>query len=96
MAEEKKDTKQKKERISSAKKRILQSTKARTRNRSFKSEVRTALRSLHDALEKKDSTSMKDKLQTVFSLMDKGVKKGVFKSNKAARTKSTLSKKVYA
>lgn len=96
MAEQKKDAPQKKQRISSAKKRILQSKKARSRNRSFKSEVKTALRFLHEALEKKDKPLMETHLKTVFSLMDKGVKTGVFKLNKASRTKSKLSARVYA
>ena len=71
-------------------KRDEQSIKRNLRNRSFKSKVTTAMRSLEDTLSKKDAASIKGKLNDIYSLMDKGVKKGIYKMNKANRVKSRL------
>ena len=76
----------------SALKRDLQSEKRRLRNRSFRASVQTALRSLEQSLEKKEGTeALKSKLNAIYSLMDQGVKKNVYKPQKAARTKSRLA-----
>ena len=76
----------------SALKRDLQNQKQRLRNRSHRSEVLTAVRNLSASLTNKEPLEMsKEKLNAIYSLMDKGVKKGVFKANKAARTKSRLA-----
>lgn len=81
----------------SALKRDIQNQKRRLRNRSYRSEVLTAVRSLKASLSSKDGAdSAKTKLDAIYSLMDKGVKKGVFKANKAARTKSRLAASVKA
>lgn len=100
MAEEKKAggaapaEKKKNGRISSAQKRDKQSLKARLLNRSFKATVNTAVRSFEEAVSKGDKTAMKQQLDALYSLMDKGVKTGRFKLNKAARTKSRLAAKI--
>ena len=76
----------------SALKRDTQNQKKRLRNRSYRSEVLTAVRTLKASLSTKDGQeATKTKLDAIYSLMDKGVKKGVFKANKAARTKSRLA-----
>lgn len=76
----------------SALKRDLQAEKRRLRNRSHRSSVLTAIRGFESALtQKAEPAAIKAKLNTVYSLMDKGVKKGVFKANKASRTKSRLT-----
>ena len=81
----------------SALKRDIQSEKRRQRNVSMRSSVHTAIRSFESSLEKKESPeSIKAKLSTVYSLMDKGVKSGVYKPNKAARTKSRMTARVKA
>jgi small subunit ribosomal protein S20 len=86
---EKKEGKTKKP---SALKRDLQSEKRRLRNRSYRSSVLTAIRSLEQSVaEKQGSEAVKLKLDAIYSLMDKGVKKRVFKPQKAARTKSRLT-----
>jgi small subunit ribosomal protein S20 len=92
--EKKRDEKKKKVKRPSALKRKLQSDKRRLANRSFKATVRTAIRGLKEAVLKKEGDSAQTKLQTVYSLMDKGVKKGIFKKNKADRTKSRLAQTV--
>lgn len=80
----------------SALKRDLQAEKGRLRNKAFKSTVRTAVRSFEESLEKNDSAQIKDKLNEVYSIMDKGVKRGVFTTNKASRTKGRLAARAAA
>lgn len=72
-------------------KRDMQNEKRHERNKAFKSQVKTAIRSLKETEGSKNEELLKEKLSTVYSLMDKGVKRGVFKPNKASRTKSRLS-----
>lgn len=76
----------------SALKRDLQSNRRRLRNKSHRSEVLTAIRTVTDSLSTKESPEKtNEKLGALYSLMDKGVKKGIFKANKAARTKSRIA-----
>jgi len=81
----------KKKRCPTAEKRIKQSQKKHEQNRSFKSRVRTAIRGFEKALSTGEKEQMQSALSTVYSLMDKGVKKGIYKHNKAARVKSQMS-----
>jgi small subunit ribosomal protein S20 len=75
----------------SALKRALQSEQRRLRNRTQRASLLTAIRSFEGSLTKKEAAeTVRKKLNLVYSLMDKGVKKGVFTVNKAARTKSRL------
>jgi small subunit ribosomal protein S20 len=93
MADEKKENggKEKKARRPSALKRDTQSLKRNLRNRSFKAKVATAVAAFKDsATQQKDSPATKAKLNEIYSLMDKGVKKGILKMNKASRVKSRL------
>jgi small subunit ribosomal protein S20 len=90
MADDKKENGKKKPKKATALKRDEQSVKRNMRNRSFKSKVTTAVRAFEDTLTKKDSTGAQTKLSDVYSLMDKGVKKGIYKMNKANRVKSRL------
>jgi len=90
MADEKKDAT--KERKPTALKRDGQSEKKRLHNKQFKSSVKTAVRNLEVAIKSKENPQ--EKLNAVFSLMDKGVKTGVFKENKANRTKSKWAAQV--
>lgn len=94
-AEKKAEKKEGKAKRPSAQKRDLQNEKRRLRNRSHKSSVQTAIRGLGDSLSKKESIEViQTKLNAIYSLMDKGVKKGVFKPQKAARTKSRLVSRI--
>lgn len=89
MAEEAKKIKSKQP---SALKRQLQSDKRRARNRSYKASVLTSVRSLEDSLSQKESAeTIKTKLNKIYSMMDKGVKRGVYNPRKAARTKARLT-----
>lgn len=81
----------KKEKRPQAQKRDIQHEKRRLRNKAYKSQVRTAVRDFHAILSKGDEQAIKQALNEVYSLMDKGVKKGIFKLNTASRTKARLT-----
>lgn len=85
-----------KERRPKALKRDMQNKRLRLHNRSFKSSVRTAIRHFEEHLEKEDTKAIKTSLNTVYSLLDKGVKTGVFKLNTASRTKARLAARAAA
>ncbi len=63
----------------------------RQRHRAFKSRVRTAVRTFEAALSSKDQEKQAVSLQTIYSLLDKGVKINIYKKNKAARDKSRFA-----
>lgn len=86
--EEKKKTKR-----PTAQKRDIRNNKRRMLNKSFKSKVRTVMRSFEEALKGEDKDQVQSTLNSVYSMMDKGVKKGIFKKNKAARIKAHSFKK---
>lgn len=86
-----KEEEKKKKKCPTAQKRIKQSKKKQAVNRSFKSRVRTAIRSFESALSSNEEEKKQEAISAVYRLMDKGVKKGVYKLNKAARIKSRLS-----
>ena len=88
--------KQQKTRRPTALKRAEQSEKRNLRNNSFKSRVRTAMRHFQEASQAGDSAAITARLSEVYSLMDKGVKKGIYKANKANRTKSRVTQRVVA
>ena len=92
----KEETKEKKVKRPQAIKRDIQSERRRVANKTFRSSVRTAIRSFEETLGQGDATSSKEKLNEVYSLMDKGVKRGVFKLNKASRTKARLTARAAA
>jgi len=97
MADAKADDKKKEKKVKrpSALKNDLQNEQRRLRNRSYRATVNTAIRSFENSLEQKEAAdSVQSKLNLVCSLMDKGVKKGVFKKNKASRTKSRFTARV--
>jgi len=91
MAENKPEEKGKKEKRPTAKKRNIQSLKHKVHNRSFKASVATSIRSLKESVSKKEKDAVNLKLNDVYSLIDKGVKKGIIKLNKAKRVKSQMS-----
>ena len=82
----------------SAKKRILISKRNTLQNRFYKSSVRTLTkRFLQDLETYKGSQNNTDKekaqilLNSIYSLIDKGLKKNVYHNNTAARKKSKLA-----
>ncbi len=90
-ADKKPAAKQQKEKRPTAQKRDIQNERNRLRNRAFKSNVKTAIRHFEETLAKGDAAQTKSSLNEVYSLMDKGVKRGTFKLNKASRTKARLA-----
>lgn len=91
MAEEKKVAK---ERRPSAQKRDIQHEKRRLANRSFKSRIKTAVRSFEEVAAQKNEQESQAQLNSLYSLLDKAVKSGIFKVNKASRLKSQFAAKV--
>lgn len=83
-----------KERVPSARKRELQDIRRRARNRTCISQVKTAVRGFREAFTEGSVDESALKLQSVFALVDKGVKKGIVPAGRANRTKSRLAKKL--
>ena len=75
----------------SAEKRIKTSEKERRANRRVKSLIRGAVK---DFTSEKDGASKAEKFKNVSSMLDKAAGKNVIHKNKAARTKSRLSKTI--
>ena len=86
--EEKKKTKR-----PTALKRDLRNNKHRLINKSFKTSVRSTMRSFDEALKGQNKESIQTALNEVFSVMDKGVKRGIFKTNKASRIKARMNQR---
>lgn len=74
--------------IKSQKKRILTAEKARQRNRAVKSELKTAVRRVREAVEAKDGVKAYVAAQEACRLLDKAASKGVIHKNQAANRKS--------
>ncbi len=78
----------------SAKKRNRQMLKRRERNRAHTSRLRTAVKSLRNAIAEGDSKTAQELLTPTLSIVDSVARKGVIHRNAAARTKSRLSRAV--
>ncbi len=85
------DEKKKKVKFPTALKRRKQDEKKSMCNKIVKSKIHTARVKFE---EEKESENKKTLLKTLFSLIDKAAKRGVFKRNKADRIKSRLHAKV--
>ncbi len=91
-----KETTKKQTKRPTAQKRILQNIKKARINKSFKTHAKTTIRSFEEALANNDTAALPEKLKAVHSVMDKGVKRNIFKLNKASRIKSKSTAKVAA
>ena len=80
----------------SALKRARQTEKKTARNRASKSRLRSALRSLREAIAKGEKEAAQTAYRETVSVVDKGVRKGVLHKNTATRYKARLSKRVKA
>ena len=80
----------------SALKRARQTTKRTARNRANSSQLRTALRSLRESLEKGDKAAASQTYRETVSALDKATNKGILHENTASRYKSRLSKRLSA
>ncbi|WP_327034360.1 30S ribosomal protein S20 [Micromonospora ureilytica] len=80
--------------IKSQIKRNRQNEKARLRNKSVKSSLKTAVRKFNEAAEAGDVEKATALMVDASRKLDKAVSKGVIHSNQAANRKSAIAKRV--
>ncbi len=80
--------------IKSQIKRVKTNNKATERNRAYKSELRTWIRKVREAVAAGDAEAAKTTLAAASRKLDKAVSKGVIHENQAANKKSALAKQV--
>ena len=80
--------------IKSAKKRILVTETKTARNKAIKSKVKTYVKKVETAVEKKDVEAAKVALKEAISVINKAGSKGVNHKNTCARKISRLTKAV--
>jgi small subunit ribosomal protein S20 len=82
--------------IRSAQKRMRQEAKRRLRNRSVKSEVRTAVTKARAAIDTRTAEPQTEEaIRTAIRELDSAVSKGVLHRNNAARRKSRLMARLH-
>jgi small subunit ribosomal protein S20 len=79
--------------IKSQLKRIKTNEKARLRNKSVKSSVKTAIRKFREAAEAGDKEQAATLLREASKKLDKAAGKGVIHANQAANKKSAMAKR---
>ena len=77
--------------IKSQQKRILTNERARLRNQSVKSSLRTAVRGLREAIDAGNKDQAAELLLATSRKLDKAASKGVIHKNQAANKKSALA-----
>jgi small subunit ribosomal protein S20 len=80
--------------IKSQIKRIKTNEKARLRNKSVKSSLKTAIRKYREAAEAGDVAAAATLARNASKALDKAASKGVIHANQAANRKSAMAKKV--
>jgi small subunit ribosomal protein S20 len=80
--------------IQSQKKRNRQNEKARIRNKSMRSELKTRMRTVADTIEAGDAEAARVAMQAAHKRIDESVTKGLLHKSTAARRKSRLAKQV--
>ena len=80
--------------IKSQIKRNRQNEKARLRNKSVKSSLKTVIRKLNEASEAGNSETATALLRDASRQLDKAASKGVIHKNQAANRKSAIAKRV--
>jgi len=79
--------------IKSQIKRIKTNEKARLRNKSVKSSLKTAVRKFREAADAGDAAAAGTALRAASRQLDKAASKGVIHANQAANRKSAMAKK---
>ena len=79
--------------IKSQIKRIKTNEKARLRNKSVKSSLKTAVRKFREAADAGDAAAASRLLQAASRQLDKAASMGVIHANQAANRKSAMAKK---
>lgn len=82
--------------IKSQIKRIRQNEKRRLRNKAVRSEIKTRIKRVKQALEEGNLEQARELLAVATKRIDKAAEKGIIHKNKAARLKSRLWKRVAA
>ena len=77
--------------IKSQQKRILTNERARLRNQSVRSALRTAVRGFREAIEAGEKDKASELLESTSRQLDKAASKGVIHKNQAANKKSALA-----
>ncbi len=80
----------------SAEKRHRQNVNQRERNRAQRSRLRTAIKSLRQAVASGDAVKAGEMLPATLGIIDKTAQKKIIHANTASRTKARLAKKVAA
>jgi small subunit ribosomal protein S20 len=80
--------------IASAKKRLRQSIKRRTKNRAVKAELRTEIRKVREAAAAGNVAEAETELRVAMAKLDRAAVKRIIHPNRAARLKSRLSAKI--
>ena len=79
--------------IKSQMKRIKTNEKARLRNKSVKSSLKTAIRKYREAAEAGDAAAATTLQRDASRMLDKAASKGVIHANQAANRKSAMAKR---
>ncbi|MBE0417690.1 MAG: 30S ribosomal protein S20 [Coriobacteriia bacterium] len=79
--------------IKSQKKRVLTNAKAHERNKSVKSEIKTAVKKVDTAIAEGDGAAATTAAQEASRLLDRAATKGVIHKNQAANRKSGIVKR---
>ena len=80
----------------SAKKRLRQNIRNRERNRTMKSDLRTSIKKVIDALGEGNATLAREQFRTVAKKADRAAASRTIHPNRAARIKSRLSARMLA
>lgn len=80
--------------IASQKKRNKQNEKARIRNKSVRSEVKTSLRRVDEAVAEGEPDAVRDSARKAQKALGVAARKGVLHKRKVARAQSQLARKV--
>ncbi|MHB8258213.1 MAG: 30S ribosomal protein S20 [Acidiferrobacterales bacterium] len=77
-----------------AKKRVRQAQKHRQHNTAMRSTLRTHIKKVLKAVEKKDVSAARTAFQDAMSVIDRAAGKGIIHKNSAARHKSRLNERL--
>lgn len=80
--------------IKSQKKRIRTAEKARMRNRAVRSELKTLVKHVHEAVEQGDTDAAKAAASRAYKRLDQAAAKGIIHKNQASNRKSGVQKLV--
>jgi len=80
----------------SAKKRVRQAAKRRVHNMGIRTEARTYIKNVINAIEAGDKKKAQELFNKMIPVVDKVANKGIFHKNKIARHKSRLNSKIKA